>query len=154
MYAVRKTLIALPPIFKLVVAFAVVNVLLIAVISSSQFRVFRNTAIVKSINIGVYWDVNCTDPVGGIDWGVIEPDENKTVEVYVRNEGNWEATLSIWAANWSSLEVEGFMSFTSDYQGQPLGVNQVLPVAFVLSVSAETKDVDSFAFDIVIEATG
>ncbi len=142
---------ALPPIFKLLIVLAIVNGFLIANTASTQFVVFRNTAIVKSIDIGVYWDVDCTSPVEAIDWGIIEPGENKTVDVYVRNEGNSELVLSIWAANWSSPEVEHYINFTSDYQGQPIGVDGAIRVALILSLSWDVRDITAFSFDVVIE---
>lgn len=153
-HAAKEMFSALPPIFKLLVVLAMVNGFLIASITSTQFVVFRNTAIVKSINIGVYWDVDCLSPVEGVDWGIIEPGENKTVVVYVRNEGNSELFLSIWAANWSSPEVELYMSFTSDYQGQPVGVGDAIPVALILSMSRDVEDITAFSFDVVIETRG
>jgi hypothetical protein len=136
---------------------AILNTFLIAGIASQQLMVFRNTAIVKSINVSAYWDFECTKPVVGIDWGIIEPGENKTVVVYMRNEGNWELTLSIWAANWSSPEAERYMNFTSDYEGQPIGVDEdenTMSVALILFVLPEIRDVTSFSFDVIVEAVG
>lgn len=153
-HGAKELFAALPPIFKLLIVFAIINVLLIAGIASTQLVVFRNTAIVKSIHVGVYWDANCSIPVQGIDWGVIEPGENKTIMVYVRNEGNWAFSLSIWAANWSSPEAEQYMNFTSDYQGQPVAVNEVIPVALILSVAPEIQNIKSFSFDVVIVISG
>jgi len=145
---------ALPPIFKLLIMLAIVNAILIANTASTQFVVFRNTAIVKSINIGVYWDVDCASSVEGIDWGIIEPGENKTVDVYVRNEGNSELVLSIWAANWSSPQVEYYMNFTSEYQDQSISVDGVMPVALILSLSRDVRDITAFSFDVIIETQG
>jgi len=153
-WKVREAFFALPPIAKLLIIMLLVNLILVASIASSQLRIFQNTAIVKSINIGVYNDVNCTSQLFGVDWGIIEPGQNKTVLAYIRNEGNWEATLSIWAANWSSSEAEQHMSFSTNYQGQLLEVGEVLPILLILSVASETQNVDSFGFDIVIEASG
>ncbi|MCW3986009.1 MAG: hypothetical protein NWE91_06345 [Candidatus Bathyarchaeota archaeon] len=154
MSAARDVFAAWPPIFKLLIVLAIVNGFLIANTASTQLVVFRNTAIVKSINIGVYRDVDCTSPVEAIDWGIIEPGENMTIDVYVRNEGNSELVLSIWAANWSSPEVEHYMNFTSDYQDQPIGVGDALPVALILSLSWDVRDITAFSFDVIIETRG
>jgi hypothetical protein len=119
--------------------------------------VVRNTAIVKSIEVGVYWDASCATPFGEndmIDWGAIGPGENTTVAVYLRNEGNWRFILSINATNWSSPEAAEFIEFTTDYGGQPVAVDEMIPVTFVLSVLPEIRDVVSFGFDIVIDANG
>ena len=143
---------ALPPIFKLLVVLVVVGSLFAVVIGGTQFKVLRNTAIIKSTEVGVYWDADCSDPVEEIDWGVIGPAENKTTVVYMRNEGNWEFHLSVYAANWSSPEAESYMSLTSDYQDQPIPVGGLARVELILSLSEDVRDIASFNFDLVIEA--
>lgn len=143
---------ALPPIFKLLVVLVIVNSIFVALIGSTQFKVFRNTAIIKSIEVGVYWDANCSDPVEGIDWGVIGPAESNTAVVYMRNEGNWEFHLLMYAVNWSPPEAESYMSLTSDYQGQSIPVGGSVRVELILSLSEDVKDITSFNFDLVIEA--
>ncbi len=145
---------ALPRIFKLLIVFAVVNTFLVAGIESQQFVVFRNTAIVKSVDIGVYWDSACERPVNIINWGVIEAGQKKTMVVYVRNEGTWDLDLSIWAANWSPAEAETFMNFSSSYQGQPIEVGDTVSISLVLSASSEIRDVASFGFDMIFETSG
>ena len=151
---VKQAFESLPPLFKLIVAFALVNALLVAGISSVQQVAFRSAGLVISVSVGVYWDVNCTNDVEGIDWGPVEPGEKITREVYLRNEGNAEVVLSIWAANWSSPEVEEFMGFSSDYQDQPVGIADKIPLKLILHLSPEIKDIETFGFDIVIETRG
>jgi hypothetical protein len=145
---------ALPPIFKLLVVVLIVNAFLIAAIGSTQLKVFRNTAIIKSIEVGVYQDANCSNPLQGIDWGIIEPGENKTEIAYIRNEGNWEFHLSVYAANWTPPEAESYMKVSSDYQGQPIPVGSIVRVGLVLSLAEDVKDITSFDFDLVIEVEG
>jgi hypothetical protein len=145
---------ALPPILKLLVVLVLVNALLIAAIGGTQFKVFRNTAIIKSIEVGVYEDQDCSHPLQGIDWGVIELGQNKTQIAYMRNEGNWEFHLSVFAANWTPPEAERYMNLTSDYQGQPIPVGSTVRVELVLSLSEDVVNITSFSFDLVIEAEG
>lgn len=145
---------SLPPIFKLLVAFGLVNALLIAGITGVQFEALQNTVIVKSIDIGVYWDANCTIDVDDIDWGIMEPGENKTLETYLRNKGNVKIFLSILPADWSSPEVEELMSFSTSYQGQPVGARETIPLNLTLHLSPAVRDVDTFGFSIIIEIRG
>jgi len=151
---VKQAFESSPQLFKLIIVFALVNVLLVAGISSVQQVAFQSTGLVKSINVGVYLDANCTIQVGGIDWGLMEPGENITREVYLRNEGNVEVVLSIWAANWSSPEVEEFMDFSSDYQDSPVGVANKIPLKLILHLSPDIKEIETFGFDIIIETRG
>jgi len=145
---------ALPPIAKLLVVLLVINAFLVAATGSTQLMVFRNTAIIKSIEVGVYQDAGCSYPVEGIDWGIIEPGQDLTKIVYMRNEGNWEFHLSVYAANWTPPETESYMSLTSDYQGQPIPVGSTIRVELILSLSEDVRDIASFDFDLVIEVEG
>jgi len=151
---VRQVFESLPQLFKLIIVFALVNAFLVAGIPSVQQVAFQSTGLIKSISVGVYWDVNCTIQVGGIDWGIMEPGENITREVYLINEGNAEVVLSIWAANWSSPEVEEFMDFSSDYQDDQVVIADKIPLKLILHVSPEIRDIETFGFDIVIETRG
>lgn len=153
---VKATFLGLPPLFKLLIVLVIVNVPLIARTANIQHNViFESIGLMKSINIGVYWDSNCTKPVDtGIDWGIIEPGTNKTVTLFVKNEGNWETTLSLQATKWSSPEAEQFLSLSANYQGQPVQTGEVIPVELSLSVESETRDIELFSFEVVIEARG
>ena|GEM_PF-3401828 len=172
----KEVFSALPPLAKLLLIFIVVNALLIVGIASIRTVSFNNIATIKAINVGVYWDANCTLPVNetptpsfdgetplpisepsGIDWGSIEPGERKSVDVYVRNDGNSECVLEITAVDWTPENAVDYIGLTSDYQDQPLGVtseDSALKVSLILVVSPYIQDVTVFSFQIVIEAVG
>ena len=171
----KEVFIVLPPLAKLLLIFGVVNALLIVGTISVRIVSFGNIATIKGVNVGVYWDANCTLPVTespgispggeaplgseppGIDWGLIEPGERKSVDVYVRNEGNSECVLEIMAVDWTPENAVNYIGLTSDYQGQLLGVtseDSTLKVSLILVVSPYVQDVTVFSFQIVIEAIG
>ena len=172
----KEVFSALPPLAKLLLIFVVVNALLIAGTTSIRIVNFGNIATIKAVNVGVYWDANCTLPVTespgispggeatlgsseppGIDWGLIAPGEKKSVDVYVRNEGNSECVLEITAVDWTPENAVNYIGLTSDYQGQLLGVtseDSTLKVSLILVVSPYIQDVTVFSFQIVIEAIG
>lgn len=50
---------------------------------------------------GVFCDSNGTNPVSFIDWGKVEPGSMNNVTVYVRNERNVAATISLTSENWN-----------------------------------------------------
>ena len=153
-HAVKDVFDSLPRIFKLLVVFAIVNAVLIAGITGTRIVTFQNTVFVKTIDVGVYCDANCTSLIQGIDWGILEPGENRTNDIYLRNEGNTEISLSIWAANWSSSEAEEFMSFDAIHQSEPVQIGETILVRLILHLLPDIRDIDSFNFDIVIETTG
>jgi len=117
-------------------------------------QTISNTGSVEAIGVGVYWDQSCADTVTSIDWGVLEPDSNVTRTVYIRNEGNTEATLSMVTSNWNPSNASDYMTLSWDYGDQTLNANEVIEVKLTLSVSASIVGITSFSFDITIAANG
>jgi hypothetical protein len=77
---------------------------------------------------------------------------NRTV--YIRNEGNTAATLSMATSNWNPSNASDYMTLNWDYEGQALNANEVIEVKLTLSVSASIVGITSFSFDITIAANG
>ena len=46
-------------------------------------------------SIGVYSDLDCTQPVTSIEWGTIEQGANSTQAVYLEDLGNQDATITV-----------------------------------------------------------
>jgi len=59
-----------------------------------------STGTVKAINVEVFWDSDCTQIVSDIDWGLVEPGENTSNTVYLKNTGNAPLTLNLSCSNW------------------------------------------------------
>lgn len=113
-----------------------------------------NTGSVKGIGVGIYQYQNCTSPVSSFNWGVLDPGASVEKTVYIRNEGNSQATLAMAASNWVPAGASSYMTLTWNYSGQTLSVGQVIPVKFTLSVSSSISGVTTFSFDITITASG
>lgn len=117
-------------------------------------RTITNAGTVKTVGVGVYWDQALSNPVSSISWGTIEPGSNVNKTVYIRNEGNAAATLSMATSNWSPSGASSYMTLSWDYGGQTLAVNEAKQVKFTLSVSPSITGITSFSFDITIVANG
>jgi len=117
-------------------------------------QVIANVAVIKTVGVGVYKDVNCALPLTQIDWGVLEPRTAKTFLAYLRNESNVPISLNMTTQNWNPTEAEQFISVSWDQEGKTLEVDQVVLVTFTLSVSAEVSGLTSFSFEIVIIGSG
>ena len=122
-------------------------------LQSGMFRI-RNHATVKTVGVEVYWDSALTQPVTEIDWGYLEPGENKTVRIYIKSISNVPSMLAMRTENWQPPEAEGYIGLSWSYNGIVLNPNDVLPVDLTLSVSPEISGVTNFSFDIVITAVG
>jgi len=117
-------------------------------------RTIPNTGSVKGIGVGIYWNSACTNKTSSINWELMEPGSNKTVTVYVRNEGNVAATLSKATQNWNPSTASSYITLNWNYNGQTLSVNQVIPIQLTLLVSPNISGITSFSFDLTITATG
>jgi len=117
-------------------------------------RVIANVATIKTVGVGVYKDVDFTVSVTQIDWGVLEPGTVKNFTAYLRNESNVPISLNMTTQNWNPPATESFISVSWDQEGKMLEPDQVVPVTFTLSVSADVSGVKSFSFEIVITGSG
>jgi hypothetical protein len=113
-----------------------------------------SSASIKGVGVGIYWDSACTNQTSSIDWGMLESGTNKTVKIYVRNEGNTFVTLSRTLQNWNPIIASNYVTVNWDYSGQTLSVNQVLQVNLTLAVSSTVSGITNFSFDMTITATG
>jgi hypothetical protein len=125
-----------------------------SVLAALSNRTITNAGSVKTIGVGVYWDQTLASPVSSINWGSIEPGSNVNKTVYIRNEGNAPATLSMTTSNWVPPSASTYMTLSWNYGGQVLAVNEVRQVTLTLAVSSSVTGVTSFSFDITIAATG
>lgn len=117
-------------------------------------KTVSNVGSVKAIGVGVYWDENCTSEVSFIDWGMLEPGSGENVTVYIRNEGNSVASLSMDTSNWIPSNASYYITLSWDYGGVSISPGEVVQVTFTLSVSASIEGVTSFSFDIVVMGSG
>lgn len=109
---------------------------------------------IKTVGVGVYWDINCTKRATGIDLGLLEPGQNKSVIVYVRNESNVPVSLSLSTANWNPVNASNYITLTWSHEGQFLKQGDVVKVTLTLLVSDQIEGVDAFSFDIIIAGSG
>jgi len=109
-----------------------------------------NTGLVNGIGVGVYWDAWLTNKVSSINWGVLDLGINVDKTVYIRNESNSVASLSMTTSNWSPSNASNYISLNWNYGGQTLNADQVTQVKLILSVSASIHGITNFSFDITI----
>jgi hypothetical protein len=117
-------------------------------------KTVTNSGSVKGVGVGIYLDQACTNAVSSITWGTLDPGSNVNKTIYIRNEGNTAATLSIATSNWNPTSASSYMTLSWNYGGQILSVNQVVQVRLTLSVSSSVTGITNFSFDITITASG
>lgn len=109
---------------------------------------------VKGVGVGIYWNQACTNATSSISWGTLDPGSNVNKTIYIRNEGNTAATLSMTTSNWNPTNASSYMTLSWNYGGQTLSVYQVVQVKLTLSVSSSVTGITNFSFDITITASG
>jgi hypothetical protein len=143
--------IALKPLAVLLSIVALI-VLASGFMQSSVRIVGRGT--VKAVGVGVFWDSNCTSPVSFIDWGMVEPGSMNNVTVYVRNEGNVAASISLTTDNWNPSNASDYLALSWNYDSRQLNPLEVAQVTLTLTVSSSVQGITSFSFDIIISVSG
>lgn len=117
-------------------------------------RRIPNSATLKLVGVGVYKDVNFTIPVTSIDWGLVEPGEQKNYTAYIKNESNIPITLTMWTEDWDPANASSFITLTWSYDGSEIVVDDSIVVTFFLDVNATISGIDAFAFTFVIVGSG
>jgi len=113
-----------------------------------------SNATVKTLGVGVFWDRERTRPVTSIDWGVIEPGEDKSVVVFIQNQANVPTKFGLSTANWTPPEASNYISLTWNYTYDDVWVDAVVPVEMTLHVADSITGIENFSFDIIIKVVG
>ena len=117
-------------------------------------RRIGNVAAIKTVGVNVYEDASLTKPLTSIDWGTLEPGENKNVTAYIVNTSNVPVVLSLTTGNWNPTNTSIYVSLTWNYSGAPIPVGSYTPVVFTLHISPVTTGITNFSFDITIVGAG
>jgi hypothetical protein len=119
-----------------------------------SLRVIGSTGRVRVLGVGVFWDVNCHNPVYSLDWGIVEPGSLKNITIYIRNEGNEPATLFLNTTNWNPSNASDSITLTWDYNEYIISPDQTTKVTLMLSIAPTTEGIKNFYFDIIIGVSG
>lgn len=122
--------------------------------ATTNMQRIGNQAAIKAVGVGVYQDPVLTVPLTEINWGILEPGEEKNHTAYIKNESNVPITLVLSTDNWSPANASNFITLTWDYDEQPLGVDEFVKVIFTLAVDPAISGIVDFSFDIVIAGSG
>jgi hypothetical protein len=110
-------------------------------------------ANVMGFGAEIYWDQDCKNRTISFDWASIEPGSNNTFTVYVRNEGDSAASLSMTTSNWAPSAAMSYMTLNWNYSGQILSAGKVIPLELTLAVSPTVTGITHFSFDTTIATT-
>jgi hypothetical protein len=110
-----------------------------------------NYGTIRVIGVEVYADADLTQILDRIEWGVLDPGENKSYSAWIKNIGNDAQKLVTWTESWNPVNTSDWISLSWDYVGSWVSVNASVPVVFTLSVDANIEGVTTFSFDIWVK---
>ena len=140
--------------WKLVLAAVFVCGLLIGGVSFAAVNYLvqiRNVGRIRAIGVQVFADETLTTILEEVDWGTLNPGENRSVNAWIKNTGNDAQKLILWTESWDPVTAQNSIMLSWDYGNEWISAGASVPVTFTLSVDPSISDVDSFSFDIWIK---
>jgi len=126
------------------------------------FEVERSQRVIPSSGVitagvlpfGVYWDPTGTKQVTSISWGTLSPGQTGNATLYVRNEGAAPIYCAVdWvASSWIPQNASQFFTLTWNFGRAPLYPQRSRKVLVQLYVKPNISGIETFSFDIVINA--
>ena len=113
-----------------------------------------STGTVTTVNVGVFSDSSCTQPLTSLSWGSISSGASVSRTIYVKNTGNAPITISMSTNSWVPASVSTYLTVTWNKEGASLAVNQVTSADLTLTVSPSINGITGFTVNIVITGTG
>jgi len=137
------------------IAVAAISAVMVALVSSLLVTntTLHNNGNVKSVGVDVYWDQACTNKTSAIDWGTLEPNVTRSVNVYVKNSGTAGVKLSMATGNWNPTAASNYISLSWNCTNYVLPQGQIVGARLTLSVSSAISGISTFSFDITITGT-
>jgi hypothetical protein len=109
---------------------------------------------IKTINVEVFWNQACTQPVSNIDWGNPEPGETVTKTIYIKNSGNAPLTLSLIEDNWTPSNADNYMTISWSREGDTINAGSIMQSSVSLQVSSNISGITDFSVNLTIEGAG
>jgi hypothetical protein len=113
-----------------------------------------SSGTITTVNVGVYSDSRCTQPLESIDWGSLSPGSEVTKTMHIKNAGNTSITLSMTKSNWNPASANGPITLSWNKEGTSLTFGQTTTATLTLSVSSSISGITTFGVDIIITGTG
>ena len=127
---------------------ALLTLTTIGALSTSQTIPLSGT--ITAINLGVFSDYSCTQPVTSLDFGGASPGSIVTQTVYVKNTGDLPETLTMVVDNWSPSGAGAYLTLSWNRQDTVLNVGIVTQATLTLTVEQDTGSLTTFSCDVTI----
>lgn len=105
------------------------------------------------LNFGVYEDAFGETPAESINWGVLEPGQIATRELWVRNDDIIAISCTLSSSNWLPEGSDQYLSIDWNWGQSLLGPGRARKVTFTLTVSPSITGIDDFSFTVTVNAS-
>jgi hypothetical protein len=138
-----------------VIALATIGLVLtlttIAALSANQTIPLAGT--VTAVNLGVYSDSACTQPLTSLSSVSVSPGGTSTQTIYIKNIGNVPETLTMTTSNWNPTNANNYLTLTWNRQNTILNADDTTQATLTLTASSNTGSLTSFGCDVTFTGT-
>jgi len=135
----------------------IVVVMLLSLSTLGLLTISQNissSGTITTVNVGVFSDSQCTQPLSTINWGSVSPGSTVSRTVYIKNTGGLPLTLSMSTSSWNPVTAGDFMAITWNRENAVLNAGDSVSAELVLTVDSDITEVTAFSVNIIISGTG
>ena len=116
-------------------------------------RSVPNSGEIKAVNVSVYQDSACTQPLTSWTWGTMESGSSAMKTMYVKNDGNAVMTLNLTTTTWAPSSASNYITVTWNREGTSVNAGNNVQANVNLTVSPSIAGITSFTFTMVVTGT-
>lgn len=129
-------------------------VILSTVIVTSLLIPSHGTIFTKAVNCALYFDIEGTQPVTAIDWGINSPSSTTEITLYIKNTGNSPCNFTVTTDNWNPQISENYVILEADlFNITNVPPNIIVPVLLTQSIIFNAVDMN-YSYTIIFTAIG
>lgn len=136
-----------------IIILALLGILCLAYVGYSTYQSYikiQSKGQIKTVNLKVFKDAQCTIPLTEINWGQLTPASTTTYTAYILNSGNIEGILNMTTENWNPSNANNYITLNWDAEGKTITPNQIMAITFTLTISPYIQNITDFSFEIKI----
>lgn len=128
------------------------TVVVLVVVTSGLLTANQNVpagGTISAVNLGVYSDSACTQPLTTITFGMVTPGTQVTQTLYIKNTGNVAENLTMAVNTWSPANAGTYLTITWTPTSSTLAAGASTSATLTLTASASAGALSTFSVNIV-----
>ena len=145
-FSLFDTLKSSRKVLVLMVIVAVVSIALTSLVSlmlsTYADHYLPSLAVIKTIDVEMYWDEDAQNKIDVLDWGEIQTGKSVDTTIYMKSVSNFDVTVELILTDWTPPEISDYVSITWDYDDSILEPQEVIEVTLNISAPSSNEFVD------------